>query len=247
MTVTRLRDGTRSDDSRLGRLTPADWQHVEKYPLRALPAADQPSDVPVVLGINWYGAFDSPERSTNGAGPMWWIGRCALGPRRGGHAICAEMGTATDTSAWYRFYDQRREGACVGFAWSRAISLLNRRRYDAAWLYRQAQLGDEWPGEAYAGTSLRAAGDVLASLGHRRVYGGHTLPERVDEGISVYRWATSVDEVHAALGNAKADRLGAVPLLNSWGRDYPQRVWLPDETLDRLLREDGEAAIPTDR
>lgn len=243
----RLRDGSLSDDPRLGRVVPSDWKHVETYPLHALAAGEQPTKVPVVLGVNWYGAFDHPERiGTNGHG-SWWIGRGPLGPRRGGHAICAEFGGVPDTSGWHGFYDQGAEGACVGFAWSRAMSLLNRRRYDAPWLYGAAQRVDEWPGESYAGTSVRAAADVLATLGHRAVQGGRVRDARVEDGIAVYRWATTVEEVHAALGDEQADRLGAVPLLNSWGAKYPQRVWLPDETLERLLREDGEAAVPTDR
>ena len=67
------------------------------------------------------------------------------------------------------------------------------------------------------------------------------------QGISVFRWAQSVDDVHAVLGNPRADELGAVPILNSWGADYPARVWMPDDVFDRLMREDGEVAIPTDR
>jgi hypothetical protein len=68
-----------------------------------------------------------------------------------------------------------------------------------------------------------------------------------DQGISAFRWAQGVDEVHAVLGNEKADELGAVPVLNSWGDDYPERVWMRDDVLDRLMREQGEIAIPTDR
>jgi hypothetical protein len=247
MPATLLRDGTSTDDSRLGRVAPSDWTHVEKYPLRALAPAQQPSKVPVVLGVNWYGAFDRPERLGTNAHGSWWIGRGALGPRRGGHAICAELRANPDTRGWHGFYDQGTEGACVAFAWSRAMSLLNRRRYHAPWLYTRAQQVDEWPGEGYAGTSVRAAAEVLSTLGHRCVRGRLVAAEDQSEGILVYRWATSVDEVHAALGDPQADRLGAVPLLNSWGVKYPQRVWLPDETLERLLREDGEAAVPTDR
>ena len=248
MTTTVLRNGARSDDPRLGRLPPPDWRHVEKYPLRGLAAAERPSRVPVVLGINWYAGFDRPERLGNGTRyASWWIGRGDLGRLRGGHAICAEFGGSGDTAAWYRFYDQGVEGACVGYAWSRAMTLLNRRRYDAEWLYRMAQKSDEWPGEAYAGTSVRAAADVLSTAGHRRLRAARVDPERPEDGISVYRWATTVEQVHEALGDAYADRIGAVPLLNSWGGKYPQRVWLPDETLARLLREDGEATIPTDR
>ena len=39
----------------------------------------------------------------------------------------------------------------------------------------------------------------------------------------------------------------AVRILNSWGRGYPHRVWMPDETLQRLIDEDGEVALITDR
>jgi len=40
--------------------------------------------VPVVLGIDWYAAFNTPER----AGREWWIGRGRTGRRLGGHAVC---------------------------------------------------------------------------------------------------------------------------------------------------------------
>jgi hypothetical protein len=30
-------------------------------------------------------------------------------------------------------------------------------------------------------------------------------------------------------------------------RDYPHRTWMPDDILDRLIREEGEVGIPTDR
>jgi hypothetical protein len=50
------------------------------------------------------------------------------------------------------------------------------------------------------------------------------------------------------LQNSVGDRLGAVGLLNSWGRDgYPHVVWMPDATLDRLIREDGEVGLVVDR
>jgi len=38
-----------------------------------------------------------------------------------------------------------------------------------------------------------------------------------------------------------------VPILNSWGKSYPYRTWMPDDVLDRLMAEKGEIAIPTDR
>lgn len=43
-----------------------------------------------------------------------------------------------------------------------------------------------------------------------------------------------------------SDRRGAFKLKNSWGRDYPL-VWLPYETMEKLLSDNGEACIVTDR
>jgi hypothetical protein len=226
----------------LGRRVPTDWAHVEKYPLQAL-RGDVPRRVPVVLGINWYSNFDNPVRDKNG---VWWIGKGDLGRVRGGHAICARPLGVIDPPAWQVFYDQGVEGACVGFSESRCMSLLNRVRFDAPWLYNAAQLGDEYddtPPEE--GTSVRAGMNVLLKQGHRRVTRAGSQPVDIVYGITAFRWARSWDEVRRALGIPSV-ALG-VPLLNSWGLSYPHSVRLTDEAGARLLHEDGEAAVVTDR
>jgi hypothetical protein len=132
----------------------------------------------------------------------------------------------------------------VGFGWSRAMSLLNRKRYDARWLYHQAQDVDEYADTPPAeGTSVRAGGNVLAKQGHVPMSRGRDQALSPNDGIAVYRWARNVDDVLQTLGTT-ADH---VTLLNSWGKSYPHRVRLPATVLDRLLQEDGELAIPTDR
>src|SRR5215216_7556441 len=81
-------------------------------------------------------------------------------------------------------YDQKREGACVGFGWSWAMTILNAAQdgpggpvpvYDARWLWNRAKAIDEWadtnPGDNN-GTSVRAAGDVLRDVGHVLVHRG---------------------------------------------------------------------------
>ncbi len=85
---------------------------------------------------------------------------------------------------------------------------------------------------------------VLRELGHRRVFRGKTTGAVVDEGISENRWARRVEDVLQALGTPERDY---VTLLNSWGKEYPHLVRMPAEVLDRLLREDGEAGLVTDR
>lgn len=240
----------------LGRRVPSDWAHVARYPLRALPPGEQPRGTPVVLGTNWYRDFDQPTLR-NG---RWWVGLDAtrLGALRGGHAYSTKS-VQPDVLGWWDFYNQHAEGACVGEGGSRTMSLLNRTRYNAWWLWDRAKERDEWadtnPGDG-EGTSVRAAMDVLREAGHVRwkpeqagmdhVARARLTPDPA-AGISANRWAVSVDEVLAAIAMPLATQLGAVPFLNSWGRDYPHITWMPGETLARLLREDGEAAIITDR
>lgn len=225
--------------SQFGRLVPTDWEHVEKYPLRVSLVV---KPTPVVLGVNWYRSMSNPEKDTSG---RWWI-KGISGPLDGGHAICVKCAVLTDPLGWWDFYDQP-DGSCVGFSESRAMSLLNRTRYNAHWLYEEAQKIDEWPGENYEGTSVRAGFEILRQRGHRRLINGVTGPERLEDGVAAYRWATSVADIHGAIQMPLADSLNGVPLLNSWGRSYPHIVWLWDEDLDRLLNEDGEAAVVVDR
>lgn len=58
--------------------------------------------------------------------------------------------------------DQGREGACTGFALAAVLNFLLRRRgvrrmVSPRMLYEMARLYDEWPGEAYEGSSARGA------------------------------------------------------------------------------------------
>jgi len=230
----------------LGWKTPEDRTYLDKWKLTAptLPSVAQPC----VLGIPWYSSFDSPKIDTNG---RWWIGKGSLGYVRGGHAICVQPGDSSALDMWllWRFYDQGEEGACVGFSLSRALSLMNRSRYYARWLYQEAQKVDEWPETPpEEGTSVSAGCDILINKGHRRLKEGVFLPPSIYSGIKAYRWARNVEDIHAVLKHPTADRLGAVPLLNSWGTAYPRKVWLPDEVLHRIVfAEEGECAVLTDR
>jgi hypothetical protein len=143
----------------------------------------------------------------------------------------------------------------VQFGISRAMSILNRRRYEVSesevgrWLYWEAQRTDEWEGGSYPyatpeyeGTSVRAGLEVIRQHG---IVPARTKVPRPVDGIEAYRWAQTCDEVLAALGTPQRDY---VELLNSWGRHgYPHRVRMSCEVLERLIREDGEVAIITDR
>lgn len=128
-------------------------------------------------------------------------------------------------------YDQGAEGACVGYGWSWAMSILNTThdwklttaRYDPRWLYQQAQLIDEWPETPpEEGTSVRAGGDILRNLGHVRMIKGHPSPPNPNEGIAANRWATSVDEMRACIAHGVPVVIGV-----NWYRNFSNPEPLP--------------------
>ena len=129
---------------------------------------------PVVIGVNWYVEFDEPVKDAEG---HYWIARDAkLTKVRGGHCVCLKPKGHSDPDAWWDFYNQGSEGACVGFGISRLASQLNRKLYDGFWLYHEAQKIDEWPGEDYDGTSVRAGLDILRKRGHCESKEGRVEP-----------------------------------------------------------------------
>lgn len=238
----------------LGRIAPPDYDHVEKFALAALPPEEQPVHVPVSIGVNWHTSFDTPVLGSDG---KYRLPSSNLGTVRGGHCTCLEPapdpsqpGQEQDTEQWWAFYNQGKEGACEGFGHSRALSILRRSTFDAFWLYDQARkLEGTYPeGE---GTSNRAVCEVLRTIGIRTQAGTFASRSETEdgqaelaEGIAAYRWATTADEVLAALGRPGEEE---IPLLNSWGTAYPKVVYLPAETLERLLKEGGEADVVTER
>lgn len=225
----------------LGGRAPQDLKHLAKFPLAPF-IAGLTKPVPVAIGINWYTNFDRPVYK-NG---HWWIGLSDnLGSIRGRHCVCLKPDSMTDLEQWWVFYDQGREGACEGFGSARMMTLLNRAKYDAFWLYHEAQKIDGWP-LPHEGTSGRAALEILRTLGLKTPAGAEA---KQVQGIAAYRWAQSLSEVEVCLRSPNHRIVGGVPLLNSWGRfGYPHVTYVPHDLLDELLfRQDGEAAVITDR
>lgn len=241
----------------LGRRVPTDWTHYEKYPLTVPRLAEITTPRPIVIGINWYSNFDNPVKDSAGHS---WIGKDSLGSIRGGHCVCLKPKGVSDRTGWWDFYDQGSEGACVGFGSSRMMTLMNRKRYFARWLWDSAKATDEWsdtnPGDDN-GTSVRAGLEVLRSRGH--IYWTNTAAQQAadedwhlranltanpTEGISAYRWINSMDDALQVLGY---NGLDYVDVINSWGRYYPHLTRMPVTTLERLWKEDGEIGVPTDR
>jgi hypothetical protein len=229
-------------DKRLGRYISQTDEHLKKYPFAAIYALLAPT--PVVPGVNWYSNFDRPVKDKKDG--KWWVGKDDLGYIRGGHCICCPPDD-NEPYSWYLWYNQLSEGKCVGEGIARAGSWFNRKMYIPDFTWNEAKIIDEWddtnPGDNN-GTSVNAGFKVWKAQGLQLKAKGVIS---LTDGIASYRWAQSFDDMLTALKNPLYNKLGAVPFVNSWGKDYPRKVWMPGEVWERLIKEDGEFGIPTDK
>lgn len=78
--------------------------------------------------------------------------------------------------------DQLRTPHCVEFMWRQMLAASPVRNIWAkttGWLYKEAQKIDEWPGEGYDGTSVRAGAKIVQREGY----------------LSTYTWADDIDDI----------------------------------------------------
>jgi len=141
---------------------------------------------------------------------------------------------------------------------------------DTTDLYNAAQLVDEWPGEGYDGTSVRAGAKILQQRGFISAYHwaspNDPLMDVIDAilttgpvvvGTNWYRSMFTPDDMgflqvegsiaggHAYLLNGVNVKRGVVRVKNSWGQDWGSRghALLSFEDIESLLLEDGEACL----
>jgi hypothetical protein len=109
------------------------------------------------------------------------------------------------------FYDQGDLGACVGFSSSWMMSIYNcnpQQKYDAVWLYRQAQLNDgfdETNPPDDTGTVVSAAFWVLNHLGHKKIE--ENDPD-INDGIMSYYWGQSSDDIRTGISIGRPAVIG---------------------------------------
>lgn len=174
-------------------------------------------------------------------------------------------------SGWWG--DQGNTSRCVAFAWLHWLEdgpvtqpgpgpIL-----DPNWLYKEAQRNDEFPGEDYDGTSVRAGAKVLQGRSlikeYRWAFDLPTLIQTVLEvgpvvvGTNWYQGMFSPDRDgvvrisgslaggHAYVINGANTKTGVARGKNSWGRDWGRRglFYIPFEDLERLIKENGEACL----
>lgn len=211
-----------------------------------------------------------------------WMARKALGRKAAvdlrdlAHPMKAALPQRVSQSTKYwqggMVLDQGNLPQCVAYAWTgfllaapimdKAVKLGG--DYEQK-LYTRAQQLDEWPGEGYDGTSVRAGAKALQEQGRLKEY---VWAKHADEvrrfvldrgpvilGIDWYEemfYPTSKGFItiggqiaggHAIEIIGYSDALDAFRLIQSWGPSWGQkgRCWLSFDDLDKLITDGGEA------
>lgn len=162
---------------------------------------------------------------------------------------------------------------CVGAAWTHYLAD-GPVTYDvdvdmeyASQLYREAQKVDQWPGENYDGTSVRAGAQILQARGligeYRWAFDAATVIKALLEVGPVVVgtvWTTSMFRPdptsllnvsgntaggHAYLLNGVNTKTERIRIKNSWGRGWGDTGFatMSFTDLDRLLKAQGEACL----
>jgi len=170
--------------------------------------------------------------------------------------------------------DQGPYPHCVGFAWAGWLQCSPVRTpsgpAQAEAIYREAQTVDEWPGEGYSGTSVRAGAKVLTGQGRVTQYLWATDVETIAEfvlarspvvlGTNWYQgMSNSLEGIaepigvleggHAYLVTGYNSRTRLFRCLNSWGLGWGQhgRFWMRYGDLAYLLAQGGEACAAVEQ
>lgn len=165
--------------------------------------------------------------------------------------------------------DQGQTSQCVGYAWRQYLNsapVMQSGGPAPDVIYKAAQHVDEWPGEAYDGTSVRAGAKVLQSLGYLSAYYWATTAEEVRQHVLLNGpvvvgtdWLSGMFTVdsdgfmhldgymvggHAWLICGYSSDKQAFRMINSWGReDFGEkgRAWIAFADFATLLARNGEA------
>jgi hypothetical protein len=180
------------------------------------------------------------------------------------------------TKTWrrYQWLDQGPDGACTGFGLSHVLGCNPRRirtgiTYDFAMKrYHRAQDEDQWPGNAYEGSSVLGATMAAKKDGLIEAVYWATTIEEIIHGVGLkgpmeigVNWYDGMFEPDAQgllrptgkLAGGHAPCIGGVnvaqerfKIYNSWGRSWARdgSADILFSDMDRLLHEDGEFALP---
>lgn len=171
--------------------------------------------------------------------------------------------------------DQGQTPTCVGHAWRQWLTsapIMTKGGPDPFTIYHEAQKVDEWPGENYDGTSVRAGCKYLQDSGHVANYFwandaatvrdfllnriGSTVVIGSDWLENMFTPQKGFLDVSGAVAGGHAYVLvgyseprQAFRMVNSWGKSWGEngRAWIRFADLDGLIRNGGEAVAATEK
>lgn len=177
--------------------------------------------------------------------------------------------------------DQGSKPHCVAYSWmhwvedgpithSKTRSAGTGSLFDPTQLYEEAQEVDQWLGDDYAGTSVRAGAKILRSWGvidsYRWAWDVETVTQailttgpvvvgtwwyndmfspKLDKGKHMIRPSGGKAGGHAYLIDGVNTKTGLMRIKNSWSRSWGDKgfAWITMEDMNSLIQDYGEACL----
>lgn len=169
--------------------------------------------------------------------------------------------------------NQGNKPHCVAFAWKQFLQASPHRQgkhLKEDFIYELAQQRDQWPGEDYNGTSVRAGAKVMSRLGFINNYLWARSAEKIKDwvchtspvvmGTLWFQDMFNPDDKgfvtptggqaggHAYLCIGYSHKRKAFRFINSWGKGWGQsgRFWMKEEDVQFLIENNGEACASSE-
>jgi len=232
--------------------------------------------------VDWQTLEDNYTHSTVSVG----LGRTYARDDRDNNYLIENSGLLGTSARTSRYWDdeqwwgnQGNTSECVAYAWTHWLEdgpfyqasspqpILNPNT-----VYREAQKIDEWPGENYNGTSVRAGAKILQSLGYiQNYYWTANLDTLINtvlnvgpvvvgtqwyrnmfyptKGTGIIRVSGQIVGGHAYVINGVDTQKKLFRIKNSWGRKWGVngRAFISFTDMNKLIARFGEVCLATEK
>jgi len=245
----------------LGRRVPPDWEHVNNFPLRALGRSTIANVESTLILPTWVAEHDQgSEGACVGFGTSMMLAIINENQCRNQGA----QGVNIRYNPWWLWnqakmrdpFADTNPGDHNGTTVRAACEVL-RDLGHVLWNIENPTCVDNCTPDLNFGVSAfrwaTSVDEVRTAIGTNSPlsigvnwYSGFDSPEEKNGEA----WITSFGYQrggHCVCVYAASDKRQAIGFVNSWGRNYPRLTWVSYADFDRLIREEGEIAVVTDR